>query len=174
MTDTPLPKRAAPRAAAFRLFATLFVFWLLLNGSLAPDVLAIGVVVAGAIVLLFSGSLSVLSGHRLTPDALIATLRFVGLFLRELVRANIAMAALVLNPRLPVAPALVRVHTRLTDPVARLLLANAISLTPGTLTVEIAGEWLYVHWVVAPTTDAQVATRAIAAGFERHLEVMYG
>jgi len=174
MTDTPLPKRAAPRAASLRLFATLLVFWLLLNGSLAPDVLAIGVVVAGAIVLLFSGSLSVLSGHRLTPDALIATLRFVGLFLRELVRANIAMAALVLNPRLPVAPALVKVRTRLTDPVARLLLANAISLTPGTLTVEIAGEWLYVHWVVAPTTDAEEATRAIAAGFERHLEVMYG
>ncbi|GGD46347.1 Na+/H+ antiporter subunit E [Sinisalibacter lacisalsi] len=166
--------RAAPRAAAIKLFATLFVFWLLLNGNAAPGTLAVGVVVAGAIVLLFPSSLSVLSGHRLTAEALVAALRFVGLFLRELVRANIAMAALVLNPRLPVAPALVKVRTRLTDPVARLLLANAISLTPGTLTVEIAGEWLYVHWVVAPTTDADEATRAIVSGFERHLEVMYG
>ena len=47
-----------------------------------------------------------------------------------------------------------RVETRLTDPVARLLLANAITLTPGTLSVELSGRWLYVHWVVAETTDS--------------------
>ena len=73
-----------------------------------------------------------------------------------------------------VRPAIVKVRTRLTDPVARLLLANSITLTPGTLTVEISGAWLYVHWVVAPTTDPDAATREIVAGFERHLEVIYG
>ena len=81
---------------------------------------------------------------------------------------------LVVNPALPVKPAFVKVHTRLTDPVARLLLANSITLTPGTLTVEIAGEWLYVHWVVAETTDPEAATQSIVAGFEKYLEVMYG
>ena len=160
--------------APLKLFATLVVFWLLLNGSLALGTLAVGLVVAAAIALFFPAKLSVLSGHRLSAEALIASLRFVGYFLKELVKANLAMAALVLNPRLPVAPAIVKVRTGLADPVARLLLANAITLTPGTLTVEIAGEWLYVHWVVAPTTDPEEATRAIVAGFERHLEVMYG
>jgi len=160
--------------APLKLFATLLAFWLLLNQSLAAGTLAIGVLVAGAIVLFFRSSLSVVSGHRLTPEALLATLAYVGFFLKELVKANLRMAALVLNPRLPISPAIVKVRTRLTDPAARLLLANSITLTPGTLTVEMQGEWLYVHWVVAPTTRPATATREIVKGFERHLEIMYG
>lgn len=159
--------------APLKLFATLVVFWVLLNGSLALGTLAVGLLVAGAIVLFFPGRLSVLSGHRLTPAALGASVLYVGFFLKELVKANLRMAAIVLNPRLPVKPAIVKVHTTLTDPVARLLLANSITLTPGTLTVEIDGSWLYVHWVVAPTTDPDTATREIVEGFERYLEVMY-
>ncbi len=175
-----MPPAAAPENVnmsrsmpPLKLFATLVVFWILLNGSVAPGTLAVGLVVAGAIVLLFPVSLSVVSGHRLTPEALVASLAYVGYFLKELVKANVRMAALVLNPRLPIDPAIVKVRTRLTDPVARLLLANSITLTPGTLTVEISEGWLYVHWVVAPTTDPEAATRAIVAGFERYLEVMY-
>ncbi len=58
--------------------------------------------------------------------------------------------------------------------MGRLMLANSITLTPGTLTVEVEGEWLYVHCVTLGETDTESATREIAAGFERYLEVMYG
>lgn len=157
-----------------KLFGMLVVFWVLLNGSIALSTLLVGAVVAGAIVLFFPGSLSFLSGHRLTPDALIATVFYVGFFLKELVNANLQIAWIVLRPTLPINPAIVKVRTRLTHPVARLLLANSITLTPGTLSVEIKGEWLYVHWVVAQSTDPEEATREIVAGFEKYLEVMYG
>jgi len=161
-------------AAPARLFATLLLFWLLLGGSLTPDTVAAGVAVAAVITLLFHGNLSYLSGYRVSAASLAATLGFIGYFLKELVKANLAMARLVLSPDLPLNPAIVRVRTRLSDPVARLLLANAITLTPGTLSVEMKGEWLYVHWVVAETTDSEAATEAIVAGFEQYLEVMYG
>ncbi|GKY87340.1 Na+/H+ antiporter subunit E [Sinisalibacter aestuarii] len=157
-----------------KLFGLLLLFWLLLNGSVAPGTIGVGAVVAALIVVFFGGSLSFLSGHRLTPDALIATLFYLGYFLRELVRANLAMARIVLSPSLPIRPAIVKLRTRLTDPVARLLLANSITLTPGTLSVELKGEWLYVHWVSATTTDPEEATREIVSGFEKYLEVMYG
>jgi multicomponent Na+:H+ antiporter subunit E len=157
-----------------KLFGMLLLFWLLLNGSIALGTLGVGVVVAALIVVFFGGSLSFLSGHRLTPDALIATVLFVGYFLKELVKANLQMAAIVLRRELPIKPAIVKVRTRLTDPVARLLLANSITLTPGTLSVEMKGEWLYIHWVVATTTDPDEASREIVAGFEKYLEVMYG
>ncbi|MGE5945072.1 MAG: Na+/H+ antiporter subunit E [Betaproteobacteria bacterium] len=49
-----------------------------------------------------------------------------------------------------------------------------MTLTPGTLTVELHGEWLYVHWVTVDSTDSAAATASIVAGFERYLEVMYG
>jgi len=146
----------------------------LLNGSIAFSTLLVGVIVAGAIVLFFSGSLSFLSGHRLTPDALIATVFYIGYFLKELVKANLQMARIVLSPALPINPAIVKVRTKLTNPVGRLLLANSITLTPGTLSVEIRDEYLFIHWVDAKSTDIEEATQEIVAGFEKYLEVMYG
>ena len=160
--------------APAKLFATLFLFWLLLSGSLAIESVAIGVVIAGVVAFLLSANLSYLSGYRFTPASFAATLAFVGYFLKELVKANLSMASLVLTPSLPIRPAIVRVRTKLKNPIARLLLANSITLTPGTLSVEMTGEWLYIHWVVAEATEVDAATRAIAAGFERYLEVMYG
>ncbi len=156
------------------LFATLLLFWVLLNGSLAIESVAIGVLVAGFVAIALSANLSYLSGYRFTPASLTATVLYVGYFLVQLVKSNIAMATIVLTPTLPVRPAIVRVRTGLKNPIARLLLANSITLTPGTLSVEMKGEWLYIHWVVAEATEAEAATRAIAAGFERYLEVMYG
>lgn len=158
---------------SLKLFTTLLVFWILLNGSLQPGTLAVGLAVAALIVVFFRGTLSVLSGHKLTLPALWATIRFVGYFLKELVKANVHMAAIVLDPRLPIDPAIVATRVKLTDPVARLLLANAITLTPGTLSVQYKGDTLYVHWVVAKGTDTETATREIVAGFERYLEAMY-
>ncbi|PIE07020.1 MAG: hypothetical protein CSA74_09580 [Rhodobacterales bacterium] len=160
-------------ADSVKLFLTLVIFWILLNGSVQPGALAIGVAVALTIVFFFRDTLSVLSGHRLTGRAIWVSLQFVGYFLRELVKANLQMAAIVLDPRLPVEPAIVAVKVRLTHPVARLLLANSITLTPGTLSVEYKGDTLYVHWVVARGTDTETATREIVAGFERYLEQMY-
>ena len=65
-------------------------------------------------------------------------------------------------------------RTRLTSRMGRLLLASSITLTPGTLTVALQGEWLYVHWVRVDADDIEGATASIVVGFERYLEVMYG
>lgn len=156
------------------LFFSLLAFWLLLHGSLAADVVLVGVLAAAVISLLFRRHLAVLSGLRPTPRALVATLRFAVHFLVALVRANLSLARIVLSPSLPLAPGIVRVRTRLRHPVGRLVLANAITLTPGTLTVETSGEWFYIHWVTVADADVDAATAAIVAGYERHLEVMYG
>ncbi|HSA33805.1 MAG TPA: Na+/H+ antiporter subunit E [bacterium] len=156
------------------LFATLFIFWLLLNNSLAGDVLLIGIVATLLIALLFRGGRSPVSGFRPTPRAVAATFGYLIFFLAELVRSNLHIARVVLSPSLPISPAIVKVRTRLKSPMGRLLLANSITLTPGTLTVEIDGEWLYIHWVNAEATDIDAATAQIVAGFERYLEVMYG
>jgi multicomponent Na+:H+ antiporter subunit E len=58
--------------------------------------------------------------------------------------------------------------------MGRLMLANSITLTPGTLTVELEDEWLYVHWVNIESDDVEEATASIVSGFERYLEVIYG
>ena len=156
------------------LFATLFGFWVLLNGSLASDVLLVGLITALIITLLFRNSLAVVSELRMTPRALMTTLGYVFFFARELVKSNLNLARIVLSPALPLKPGIVKVRTRLKSRMGRLLLANSITLTPGTLTVDIDGEWLYIHWVTVDSADIEVATAAIVSGFEEYLEVMYG
>lgn len=156
------------------LFATLLAFWLLLNGSLASDVLLVGVITALVITLIFRNGLSVVSEFRFTPQALMAAPIYVAYFLKELVKSNLRLAGIVLSPALPLHPGIVKVRTKLKSGMGRLLLANSITLTPGTLTVEMDGEWLYVHWVTVEGEDMEEATASIVSGFERYLEVMYG
>lgn len=156
------------------MFGTLLAFWLLLNGSLATDVLLVGAVAALVITLIFRNGLSVVSEFRFTPRALMTAPVYVAYFLKELVKSNLKLAGLVLSPSLPLHPGIVKVRTRLKNPMGRLLLANSITLTPGTLTVEMEGEWLYIHWVTVESEDIEGATASIVSGFEGYLEVMYG
>lgn len=157
-----------------KLFASLLIFWIMLNGTLAIDTLIIGVLACLAITYFFRDSLSYLTDFKMTPQAFVAAIKYFFFFLKELVVSNVRIARIVISPDLPINPGIVKVRTKLTSPMGRLLLANSITLTPGTLTVEIEDEWYYIHWVTADATDIEAATNKIVAGFERHLEVMYG
>ncbi|MEO5327815.1 MAG: Na+/H+ antiporter subunit E [Magnetococcus sp. THC-1_WYH] len=156
------------------LFVTLFLFWVLINGSLSLGTLLVGGVVSLAIAAMLPGGWDPLREFHATPAGFSAAYHFLIYFIKELIRSNIRMAGVVLSPRLPINPGIVKVHTKLKSKMGRLLLANSITLTPGTLTVMLEGEWLYVHWVTVESTDIEAATAHIVAGFEKYLEVMYG
>jgi multicomponent Na+:H+ antiporter subunit E len=172
--NTKLPLNQNPLRQKIEIFSFLLLFWVLLNGSLAPEVLGIGAVVALAIMLFSRDGMTFLTGFRYTPKAIWATLLYLLFFFKELMKANLRLAKIVLSPSLPINPGFVKVRTRLKSPMGRLLLANSITLTPGTLTIEMEGEWLYVHWITMDAGDIDGATDKIVAGFERYLEVMYG
>ena len=156
------------------LFATLMLFWLMLVNSLAPDTLLIGALVSLIIALLYRDGLSFFTEFRWTPEAIIAGVAYYAYFFRQLVKSNLRLAAIVVDPDLPIEPGILKIRTGLESRMGRLMLANSITLTPGTLTVEMEGEWLYVHCVTTEDLDTEAATREISAGFERYLEVMYG
>ena len=63
-----------------------------------------------------------------------------------------------------------QLETRLQSPLGKLLLANSITLTPGTLSVDVQDARILVHWVDCPPgADLSRATRTIAESFERHI-----
>jgi multicomponent Na+:H+ antiporter subunit E len=156
------------------LFVTLFFFWVLLNGSLAIDVLIIGAIAAFVIAFFFRSNLAWFSELRLTPKALFTTVAYILYYIKELVKSNVNVASIVLSPDLPLNPGIVKVRTKLKTSMGRMLLVNSITLTPGTLTVDMDGEWLYIHWVSVDSPDIEAATAGIVTGFENFLEVMYG
>lgn len=156
------------------MFATLFLFWIMLQGSLSFDVVFMGILVSLVIVWLYPSGLSFFTEFKTTPQAFRAGFRYYGYFFKELIFSNFRLAAVVLSPSLPINPGIVKVRTKLKSKMGRLMLANSITLTPGTLTVDLEGEWLYVHWVLMESEDIEIATQKIVSGFESYLEVMYG
>ena len=150
--------------------AVALLLWVLLVGSLDPAELAAGLLVALVVLAVSGPRLAILDGIRLRPAALLHVVSYLAYFFVALIRSNVDMARRVLSPSLPLRPAVVEVATSLESPLGRLVLANSITLTPGTLSVDVKGDRLLVHWVDCPPgTDLAAATRAIAAGFERHL-----
>ena len=80
------------------------------------------------------------------------------------------MARRILSPGLPIYPAVVEVHTELRSSLGKLLLANCITLTPGTLTIDVVNDTLRIHWIDArDAMDIEQATRQIAERFEKQL-----
>jgi multicomponent Na+:H+ antiporter subunit E len=67
----------------------------------------------------------------------------------NIIRANVEVALVVLNPRLPINPRIISYKTRLEGDFKKVVLANCITLTPGTITVDIRDDILYVHGLTA-------------------------
>lgn len=158
----------------FSLWLTLFAIWMVVNASLAMDVVASGILIATILAITLSRFSGAYADIKLTPKALLHYFLYLGVFLWELLLANLNVARIVFMPKIDIHPGIVKIHTRLKSQTGRLVLANSITLTPGTLVVDINDDVLYVHWIDVTTQDSEKATREIAAKFEKHLEVIYG
>jgi multicomponent Na+:H+ antiporter subunit E len=155
-------------------FLLLWSVWLLLTSPWNRQEAVAGAIVAALIVILPLFPASPLGDLRLNPRALAYMVAFAFVFIKALVMSNLDVAFRVLHPRLPIAPGIVRVRTKLTTPLGRLLLANSITLTPGTITVDMRGGDVYVHWIKVAAADPEGATAAIVGSFEKYLEVFCG
>jgi multicomponent Na+:H+ antiporter subunit E len=163
------------KVKAFILTVLLLLgLWLLLTAPVSVVELIAGAVVAVVIATLPTGANRLLHDVRVTPRAVFGAIVYLFVFLYELVKANLDVAGRVLAPSLPIRPGIVRINTHLTSPLARMLLASSITLTPGTITVETRGSEFFIHWITVREDDPEGATKAIAAKFERYLEVFLG
>jgi multicomponent Na+:H+ antiporter subunit E len=155
-------------------FTIAFIFWILLNNTLDPMILGTGVLLSLGISLIFCSRCDVFSELKLTPAALLYTLIYIIVFLYELIKSNLDVARRVITPALPINPGIVEVKTRLSSKMGRMILANSITLTPGTLTIDMVEDTLYIHWIDVKTENIEEATEKIVRKFEKYLEKIYG
>jgi multicomponent Na+:H+ antiporter subunit E len=155
-------------------FVMSYLTWLALNWSLDADILITGAIISILIGLLLSSSGAVLKDVKLSPKSFAYAFAFVGVFWWELLKSNIDVAIRVLKPSLPINPGIIEVKTKLKSNIGKMLLANSITLTPGTLTVDIHGDRMFIHWIDVSSTDIDEASKSIVSKFEKYLEVMYG
>ena len=77
-----------------------------------------------------------------------------------------------MDPKMPIRPGIVAIRTTLKSDIGQLMLANSITLTPGTLTVDVSDEYLFIHWINVKSTDVDEAGGLIAGRFEKYLKVI--
>jgi multicomponent Na+:H+ antiporter subunit E len=163
-----------PANGFFWLWLLLTFVWLAISSSLAIESVATGALISAALAYTFARKFEIWGGISFSPQRLYHFILYTGAFLVELIRANINMMRYVYAPRISVNPGVVKVKTGLKSPIGRLTLANSISLTPGSLVLDIGEEGLTVHCLDMRAIDPDDASRTIAGPFETHLERSFG
>ncbi len=154
-------------------FIILVGIWLLLTWSLQWQEVLIGVAVALLAELLLGDIFPVGAVKLINPVRFFWMIVYALVFTWYVIKANFDVAYRVLNIYMPINPGIVRVKTRLKTDMARTFLANSITLTPGTLSVDIRGDKLYVHWINITSKDPEVETDIIVKRFENLLERIF-
>jgi len=158
-----------------------YLFWLVITGQLVSIIRgepSIQVIVFGLVVSFFVALFSARffihekAGYLWHPARFFKLLFYcIITFPIELFKANIDVAFRALNPRLPINPGIVKVPTDLKSDYAQAMLADSITLTPGTITMAIAEEEgktnYYIHWINVQTEDPEEAGDAIKGTLEK-------
>lgn len=154
-------------------FILSFTLWLLLTWTIDPVTVILGLGMAGVTSFILADDFRGKPHKFWQPRRYKYFLLYIPFFGYELAKANLVMAYRILSPKLPIMPAIVKARTNLKSHTGRAFLANSITLTPGTMTVEMKEDALYVHCIYAPTTDEKEVTRKIPGIFEKYLKEVF-
>jgi len=133
----------------------------------------VGVIVALLGTVVFGGYFTKKPMKFLQLHRLFWIIVYIPVFIWYMLRANIDVAYRVLHPERPIKPGIVKIKTSLKSDIAKVFLANSITLTPGTMTCEIEDEYLYIHWIWVQTSAMDKASKIIASPFEKYLRRIF-
>ncbi|MBQ9858240.1 MAG: Na+/H+ antiporter subunit E [Oscillospiraceae bacterium] len=148
----------------------LFLAWIIFNGRITLEIVIFGIVIAAAVFAFMCKFMDYsikkeLRLYKKVPEFL----KYVFLLVKEIIKANMAVIKMILTRREVTEPTLVKVHTDLKSETAKVMLANSITLTPGTITVSMEGDTLLVHCL-----DKSLSEGMEDSDFVKMLEKMEG
>jgi len=157
----------------FWLLAVTFVLWLALSSKLDPPELFCGALVCLVISLFGAHMYSRLGFPSLSIRMVLFSVIYMIVLFWEIMKANLDVAYRVIHPKMPIKPGIVVIKTSLKSDIAKMILANSITLTPGTFTLDVIGDNLLIHWINVKAEDIDEATNMIGQRFEKYLRVMF-
>ncbi len=169
-TRVPLVSRTT-LSKGIATFGTAYVFYLLIAGSLTPFNLVTGALTALLAAVGFSSVSFVTSpSPRRTGLRIARMVLFVPYLIWEITKANLSIAYIILHPSLPIDPEMQRFRAAVWGGLPVTTLGNSITLTPGTLTVDVGREGLDIHTLTGDSREDLAA-----GGLERAVRfVFYG
>ena len=128
------------------MLVVLFLLWLVFNGKVTLEIVLFGIGLSIAVYLFcwrfleYSPKRELLA-LRLLPQGI----GYFFVLIKEIVFANLSTISLIVSPKYEVEPVLVTFRTELKSDLAKTVLANSITLTPGTITVELTEDEFKIH-----------------------------
>ncbi len=128
------------------IFFLLMAFWLLISGEFDWQHLLMGFILV-PLLTLFWNQLMVneTKKTRITWHQTRLVIRYFVFLIKEILIANFIVAYIVLSPKMPISPGLIVLKVDLEKDLSRVLYGNSITMTPGTITVDLDGDRLLVH-----------------------------
>jgi len=151
------------------LIITAFIIWILLTWNFNWQSLAAGGVVAIFVGIIFGNLFITDTNKVLNPVRWFWFVLYIPVFIWEMAKANFDVAYRVIHPQMPIRPGIVKIKTNIRSEMGKTFLANSITLTPGTFTVDIKDQYLYIHWINVKHKDLEKASKHIAGRFEKYL-----
>lgn len=147
----------------------LMLVWIAFTNTFVTQELLTGAFVSGIIALLSIPLFTCCNLSLFHPKKIAFMIWYLIVFIKELILANLDVARRVISPSLPINPGIVKFKTQLKTDFSKMVLANSITLTPGTLTIDVIDDELYIHWIDVQTTNPEEAFTQIAEVFEKIL-----
>ena len=155
-------------------FVLAFIIWMLLTWSVDVQVVVAGLIASVIVAVLFYEVLPEEYQVFISPVRMFWALVYLPVFFYYVVKANLDVVYRALHPKMPIKPGIVKIKTILKTKSGITALANSITLTPGTLTVDLTDDgFLYIHWINVKSDDIEQATKFIAQRFEWFLQKIF-
>lgn len=165
---------AKPWVQRLVLFVVCFVFWLALvwpvspvDGHLLPGDIAAGLFISAFVAMVMKEMVRVNFIRFINPRSWFWIFVYLFVFSYYVLKGGLDVAYRVLHPAMPIRPGIVKIKSSLKTETGRTMLANSITLTPGTLTIEVTEDGIfYVHWLFVNTLDEEEAAQQVLRRFE--------
>jgi len=155
-------------------FVLAFIIWMLLTWSVDVQVVVAGLIASVIVAVLFYEVLPEEYQVFISPVRMFWVLVYLPVFFYYVLKANLDVVYRALHPKMPIKPGIVKIKTTLKTESGITALANSITLTPGTLTVDLTDDgFLYIHWINVKSDDIEEATKLIARRFEWFLKKIF-
>lgn len=157
----------------FVFFILLMGLWLLFTFRVEADSLIVGGICAAVTTAIFGKYFQVRVRCLLDPARYFWAFLYLFIFSWECLKANLDVAYRVLHPKLPINPGIVKIKLNIQSDIGRAMLANSITMTPGTITVDIVEDHIFIHWIYVSTTDPEVYSKKICGRFETYIRRIF-
>ena len=155
------------------LFLLAMIIWILLSLPLDLQNFLLGILTSALVTAIFGKYFMIEDDKLWHPRRFIWLLYYIPVFLYYMIKANIDVMYRVLHPEMPIRPGIVKARISLKSKLARALLANSITLTPGTLCMELKGEELIIHWINVQSQDETEVRKHVFEKFENILREIF-